>query len=43
MKQKNMSKKQAVADVGFFAVNKISLIQKAIFLNSPNFIFSFVQ
>jgi hypothetical protein len=31
LKQKNMSKNQAVADVGFFAVNKISLTQTALF------------
>jgi hypothetical protein len=43
LKQKNMSKNQAVADVGFFAVNNISLTLTALFLNSQNFTFSFEQ
>jgi hypothetical protein len=38
-----MSKNQAVADVGFFAVNNYSLTQRALFLNSLYFTFSFEQ
>jgi hypothetical protein len=43
LKQKNMSKNQAVADVGFLAVNKISLTQTALFFKSLNLTFSFEQ
>jgi hypothetical protein len=38
-----MSKNHAVADVGFFAVNNISITQTTQFLNSPTFTFSFEQ
>jgi hypothetical protein len=41
LKQKNMSKNQAAADVGFFAVNKISLTQTALFFKSLNLTFFF--